>query len=210
MHVETLSTDYNLQTPNNSPIASTIPETQELITNMVNDFSFTEVTSPEDELQVYSVSQHIVFHLQLPTVLENELFLDNMEKEAKFVNFKNNIISDLTKIISKKIKIKLKIFKIELSKHLSESLTWYKNQTNVLKVECESKDMIIVKLSKTIKNLTNRKSQVISQDVQTNSNPTTKEPPFWDIMSELSSNSDGIQKEEAESSNTKQSKINLK
>ena len=106
MHVETLSTEYNLQTPNNSPVASTIPETQELITNTVNDFSFTEVTSPDDELQVYSVSQHIVFHLQLPTVLENELFLDNMEKEAKFANFKNNIISDLTKIISKKIKTK--------------------------------------------------------------------------------------------------------
>ena len=49
-HVETPLTEYNLQTPNNSPIASTIPETQELITNMVNDFSFTEVTSPEDEL----------------------------------------------------------------------------------------------------------------------------------------------------------------
>ena len=43
-HAETLSTEYNLQTPNNSPIASTIPETQELVTNMVNDFSFTEVT----------------------------------------------------------------------------------------------------------------------------------------------------------------------
>ena len=94
-HVETPSTEYNLQTPNNSPIASTIPETQELITNMVNDFSFTEVTSPEDELQVYPISEHIVFHLQSPTILENELFLDNMEKEAKFVNFKNNIISDL-------------------------------------------------------------------------------------------------------------------
>ena len=99
-HIETPSTEYNLQTPNNSPIASTIPETQELITNMVNDFSFTEVTSPEDELQVYSVSEHTASHLQLPTVLENELFLDNMEKEAKFVNFKNNIISDLTKLIS--------------------------------------------------------------------------------------------------------------
>ena len=81
--VETPSTEYNLQTPNNSPIASTIPETQELITNMVNDFSFTEVTSPEDELQVYPVSEHIVSHLKLPTVLENKLFLDNMEKEAK-------------------------------------------------------------------------------------------------------------------------------
>ena len=103
-HVETPSTEYNLQTPNNSPIASTIPETQELITNMVNDVSFTEATSPEEELQAYSVSEHIVSHLQSPTVLENELFLDNTEKEARFVNFKNNIISDLTKIISEKIK----------------------------------------------------------------------------------------------------------
>ena len=102
-HADTASTEYNLQTPNNSPIASTIPETQELITNMVNDFSFTEVTSPEDELQVYSVSEHIVSHLQSPTVLENELFLDNTEKEARFVNFKNNIITDLTKIISENI-----------------------------------------------------------------------------------------------------------
>ena len=69
---------------------------------MVNDFSFTEVKSPEDELQVYPVLEHIVSHLQLPTVLENELFLDNMEKEIKFVNFKNNINSDLTKIIIEK------------------------------------------------------------------------------------------------------------
>ena len=84
MHVETPSTEYNLQTPNNSPIVSTIPETQELITNMVNDFSFTETTSPEEELQVYSVSKHIVSHLQSPAVLENELFLDNMEKKSKF------------------------------------------------------------------------------------------------------------------------------
>ena len=90
LHFETPSTEYNLQTPNNSPIASTIPETQELITNMVNDVSFTEATSPEEELQAYSVSEHIVSHLQSPTVLENELFLDNMEKEAERVNFKNN------------------------------------------------------------------------------------------------------------------------
>ena len=103
-HVETPSTEYNLQTPNNSPIASMIPETQELMTNMVNDFSFTEATLPAEKLQVYSVSEHIVSHLQSPTVLENELFLDNMEKERKFVNFKNNIISDLTTIISKKLK----------------------------------------------------------------------------------------------------------
>ena len=52
LHVQTPSTKYNLQTPNKSPIASTIPETQELITNMVHDFSFTEGTSPEGELQV--------------------------------------------------------------------------------------------------------------------------------------------------------------
>ena len=114
---------------------------------MVNDSSFTEVTSPEDELQVYPVSEHIVSHLQSPTVLENELFLDNMEKEAKFVNFKNNIISDLTKIISEKIKTELKTFKIESS----ESLTWFKNETNILKEECKLKDMIIAKLSKQLK-----------------------------------------------------------
>ena len=71
---------------------------------MVNDISFTEATSPEDELQVYSFEEHIVSHLQSPTVLENELFLDNMEKEARFVNFKNNIIAELTKIISEKLK----------------------------------------------------------------------------------------------------------
>ena len=54
-HVETPSTEYSLQTHNNSPIASTIPGTQEVITNMVNDISFTEATSPEEELQVCSV-----------------------------------------------------------------------------------------------------------------------------------------------------------
>ena len=48
-HVETPSTEDNQQTPNNNPIASTIPETQELIINMVDDFSLT-VRSPEDEL----------------------------------------------------------------------------------------------------------------------------------------------------------------
>ena len=73
-----------------------------------------------------------------------------MEKEAKFVNFKNNIISDLTKIISEKIKTELKTFKTDSLKELSESLTWYKNETNVLKEECKSNDMIIAKLSKTI------------------------------------------------------------
>ena len=111
--VETPSTEYNLKTPNNNPIASTIPEIQELITNIVNYFSFTEVTSPEDELQNYSILEHIISYPQSPTVPENELFLDNMKKEVKFVKFKNNIISYLTKIISKKIKTELKTFKIE-------------------------------------------------------------------------------------------------
>ena len=129
-----------------------------------------------------------------------------MEKKAIFVN----LISDLTKIISEKIKTELKTFKIESLKQLSESLTWYKNETNVLKEECKSKDMIIAKLSKTIENLTNKKPEVISRDVQTNSNQPTKEPPLWEIMSELSSNSDGTQEEVTESSNFKQPKINLK
>ena len=69
--------------------------------------------------------------------------------------------------------------------------------------------MIIAKLSKTIENLTNKKRQVILRGVQTNSNPPTKEPPLWDVMSE-SSNLEGIQEGVVESSNTKQSKINLK
>ena len=89
-------------------------------------------------------------------------------------------------------------------------MTWYKNETNVLKEECKSKDIIIAKLSKTIENLANKKPKVISRDVQTNSNQPTKEPPLWDIMSELSSNSDGIQEEATESSNFKQPKLNLK
>ena len=71
---------------------------------MVNDFSFTEVTLPEGELQAYPVLEHIASHLKPPTVLENELFLDNIKKEAKFVNFKNNLTSNLTKIISEKNK----------------------------------------------------------------------------------------------------------
>ena len=194
-HVETRSTEYNLQTSNNSPTASTIPETQELMTNMVSDFSFAEATSPEDELQIYSVSEHIFSHLQSSTVLENELFLDNMEKESKLFNFKNNIISDLAKIISEKIKTELKTFKIESLKQLSEqlSLTWCKNETNVLNEECRLKDIIIAKLSKAIESLTNKNPEVISRVVQTNSNQPTKEPPLWDITSELSSNTDGIQ-----------------
>ena len=144
--------------------------------------------------------------------LKTSYFLIIWKKKASFVNFKNNIISDVKKIISEKIKTELKTFKTDSLKELSESLTWYKNETNVLKEECKSKDMIIAKLSKTIENLTNKKPEVISRDVQTNSNQPTKEPPLWEIMSmsELSSNSDGTQEEVTESSNFKQPKINLK
>ena len=74
--------------------------------------------------------------------------------------------------------------------------------------------MIIAKLSKTIENLTNKKPELdvqrCSRDVQTNSNQPTKEPLLWDIMSELSSNLDGIHEKVTESSNFKQPKINLK
>ena len=100
-HADTASTEYNLQTPNNSPIASTIPETQELIWLMTF-----HLPKPHDQRKNYKFTQfqNIVSHLKSPTVPENELFLDNTEKEARFVNFKNNIISDLTKIISEKIK----------------------------------------------------------------------------------------------------------
>ena len=69
---------------------------------------------------------------------------------------------------------------------------------------------MIFKLSKTIENLTNKKAEVISRDVQTNSNQHTKVPPLWDIMSKLSSNSDGIQEKVTESSNFKLPKIDLK
>ena len=41
-------------------------------------------------------------------------------------------------------------------------------------------------------------------------NQPTKEPPYWEIMSKLSSNSDGIQEEVTESSSFKEPKINLK
>ena len=117
-------------------------------------------------------------------VLENKLFIDNKKKKVFFVNFKSNIISDLKKIISKKIKLELKAFKLESSKHLSESLILYKKQTNVRK-ECKSKDMIIAKLSRIIKNVTSKKTEVRSWNVQTNSNSSAKEPSLWHIMSEL-------------------------
>ena len=64
LHVETPSSKYNLQNPNNGQIVPTIPETQDLITKIVNDFSFIEIASPEDELQVYSVSEHIASYIQ--------------------------------------------------------------------------------------------------------------------------------------------------
>ena len=64
--------------------------------------------------------------------------------------------------------------------------------------------MIIAKLSKVIENLAYKKPEGISRDVHTNSNQPTKEPPLWEIMSELSSNTDGIQEEVTESSNFKQ------
>ena len=113
-------------------------------------------------------------------------------------------------MIKEKIKTELKTFKTESPKRLSESLTWYKNQTNGLKGECKTKDMIIAKFSKTTENQTDKNLEVISQDVQTNSDPSTKKSPLWNIMSELSASSDEIQEEVAESSNTKQSRINLK
>ena len=55
----------------------------------------------------------------------------------------------------------MKTFKTDSLQELSESLTWYKNETNFLKEECKSKDMIIAKLSKTIENLTNKKPKII-------------------------------------------------
>ena len=108
-------------------------------------------------------------------LLENELVLDNMEKEANFVNFKIKIISDLIKIINEKIKTELKTFKIESLKHQNHWLGT-KNQTNLLKDECKLNCMIIAKLSRTVESLTRKKIQVIWQDVKMNSNPPPKEP----------------------------------
>ena len=48
-------------------------------------------------------------------------------------------------------------------------------------------------------NLTSNRTQVISLDVQTNSNAPAKEPSFWYIMPELLSDSDGIHEEVEES-----------
>ena len=63
-------------------------------------------------------------------------------------------------MISGKIKTEVKHFKTESSKHLSESLTWYKKQINFLKNKCKSKYMITAKLSKTIENLKSKNTQV--------------------------------------------------
>ena len=69
--------------------------------------------------------------------------------------------------------------------------------------------MIIAKFSRTTENLTSKKTQLMSWDVQTDSNPPAKVPPLLDVMAELSSDLDGVQEEMAESSYTKESKINL-
>ena len=58
---------------------------------------------------------------------------------------------------------------------------------------------MIAKISKTIENLTSKKTQVVSRDVQTSSDPR-----HWDKISELLSELDGIQGEVAEYSNTEQ------
>ena len=51
-HADTASTEYNLQTPNNSPIASTIPETQELIWLMTF-----HLPKPHDQRKNYKFTQ---------------------------------------------------------------------------------------------------------------------------------------------------------
>ena len=65
-----------------------------------------------------------------------------MEEESKFVCSKNNFISNPTKTTSKRTKTELNIFKIESSKHLSEPLTGFQKQINVLKEQCNSEDMV--------------------------------------------------------------------
>ena len=66
------------------------------------------------------------------------------------------------------------------------------------------------KLSRTRKNLTSKKSQLITLDVQTKANPPANYPSLWYIRSELLSNSDGIHEKVEKPSNTKQSEINLR
>ena len=64
--------------------------------------------------------------------------------------------------------------------------------------------MVIAKLSRTIENLTSKITQVISRHVQTKSNRLASESLLLDIMSELSPDSEGIQREVAEFTNTNQ------
>ena len=64
--------------------------------------------------------------------------------------------------------------------------------------------MVIAKLSRTIENLTSKITQVISRHVQTKSNRLASESLLLDIMSELSPDSEGIQQEVAEFTNTNQ------
>ena len=70
--------------------------------------------------------------------------------------------------------------------------------------------MIIAKLSRTTENLKNLKNPSNIMGFSNQLKPPVKEPPLWDVITELSSDSDGTEKEAAESSNIKQSKINLK
>ena len=94
----------------------------------------------------------------------------------------DTIISEIKKEIIERIKTELKLFKVESAKHLSESLTWYKEQTNVLKEECKSKDINLGKLSKTFENLTSKKTLLKLRDIQTNLNLPATEPLHRDIM----------------------------
>ena len=63
-----------------------------------------------------------------------------MKKDAKFINFKKKYYLQPNKNNQQKIKTELKTFKTESFKQLSESLTWYKNETNVLKEEVKGHD----------------------------------------------------------------------
>ena len=89
---------------------SVIPETKEIVNNIVNKIPFADFPSlesppfpsPTEKLQassynplVSSVSEHLVSHLELLTLLENEVFIDIAVKEVHFANFKNNIISSV-------------------------------------------------------------------------------------------------------------------
>ena len=121
----------------------------------------------------------------------------------------DTIISELKKEIVERIKTELKLFRVESAKHLSESLTWYKEQTNVLKEECKSKDINLGKLSKTFENLTSKKTLLKLRDIQTNLNIPATEPLHRDIMPELPHDSDGIQEEVKKYSNARKSNINL-